>query len=82
MTTAPLTPKAVLTHITVGYFRHPDLRGTDVHGACGYTWHEHGWLDTGGDGITIGPSSVGPFAGQTVTETGLHAQFLDGEDPR
>jgi hypothetical protein len=30
----------------VRYFRSPNLPGSQVHGACGFTLHEHGWIDT------------------------------------
>jgi hypothetical protein len=39
----------------VRYFRHPDFRGDDVDPACGKRWHDHGWIDNGGDGITVHP---------------------------
>lgn len=57
--------------IVMGFFRHPDFPGTDVHKGCGYTWHDHGWIDScdvGGQGITVCPATTGPFPGQTACE--------------
>ena len=56
----------------LGYYRHPSMDGQTPCPECGHIMHEHGWLDSGGDGIAACPSkSGGPFAGQTVTEWGL-----------
>lgn len=55
----------------MGFFRHPDFHGTHTHEKCGYTWHDHGWIDgtyVGGDGVTVCPSTSGPFPGQTACE--------------
>ena len=56
------------TRYTLGYFRDPYTPGTSVCGACGHPMHEHGWLDA--MSITVCPSDVGPFGGQSVTEAG------------
>jgi hypothetical protein len=29
----------------VRYFRHPDVKGSQVCDLCGKTMHEHGWID-------------------------------------
>lgn len=39
----------------VQFFRHPDLPGDERHDKCGKTWHDHGWIDQGPDGITVCP---------------------------
>ncbi|MGK5677593.1 hypothetical protein [Actinoplanes sp. URMC 104] len=39
----------------VRYFRHPQFDGGQVHDGCGRTWHDHGWIDSGGDGLTVCP---------------------------
>jgi hypothetical protein len=52
----------------MGFFRHPGYPGTEVHQSCGYTWHDHGWIDS--RDITVCPSSWGPFPGQTICESG------------
>ena len=30
----------------VRYFRHPQIPGAQICSKCGYTMHEHGWIDT------------------------------------
>lgn len=50
----------------MGFFRHPDYPDTEVHRLCGYTWHDHGWIDD--RDITVCPSIWGPFPGQTACE--------------
>lgn len=65
----------------MGYYRHPDHSGDTVH-ECGYTLHEHGWIDSfhvgGEDGITVCPAPTGPFQGQTVSERGRQPRQHDG----
>ena len=39
----------------VRYFRHPDYDGAGAHEPCGYTWHDHGWIDTLEGGHTVCP---------------------------
>ena len=36
-------------------FRHPNIGGTSVCNKCGYLMHDHGWVDCGGDGVTVCP---------------------------
>jgi NTP pyrophosphatase (non-canonical NTP hydrolase) len=31
-------------HLGVGYFRRPDIPGTDICCLCGKTWHVHGYI--------------------------------------
>lgn len=42
----------------VRYFRHPDdeFAGHKKHEACGFTWHQHGWIDTPNGGQTVCPT--------------------------
>lgn len=41
----------------VRFFRRPDpeYAGTVVHDHCGWTWHDHGWIDGPGDGYPVCP---------------------------
>ena len=39
----------------VRYFRHPDISGEQMCGACGKTMHCHGWIDTQEDGHSVCP---------------------------
>ena len=41
----------------VRFFRRPgdEYAGHLMHDVCGRTWHDHGWLDTGGDGQIVCP---------------------------
>jgi hypothetical protein len=39
----------------VRYFRHPDVRGTEIHDGCGRAWHDHGWIDTLEGGHNVCP---------------------------
>lgn len=57
----------------VRYFRHPDVDGASVHGSdlaesegCGFTWHEHGWIDTleGGHNVCPGDWIITGIAGE------------------
>jgi hypothetical protein len=43
--------------VVVRFFRRPEpeYAGGKVHDACGYTWHEHGWIDTLEGGHTVCP---------------------------
>lgn len=59
--------------ILMGELRHSEVPQRFRRPDCHATMHEHGWLDVGGEGITICPSATGPFAGQTVTERGQGA---------
>lgn len=46
----------------LGYFRHPDIPFDAVCDLCGHVAQEHGWIDSGGGGITVCPSMAeGPF---------------------
>ena len=40
----------------VRYFRHPNIRGSNVCTQCKFTMHEHGWIDTleGGHNVCVG----------------------------
>jgi hypothetical protein len=40
----------------VRYYRHPDVSGKKVCSKCGYTMHEHGWIDTLEDGHNVCPA--------------------------
>lgn len=39
----------------VRYFRRPDVSGEDICPACDRRYHDHGWIDSGGDGQTVCP---------------------------
>lgn len=39
----------------VRYYRHPAVRGEVVCHRCDFTMHDHGWIDSGGDGRTVCP---------------------------
>lgn len=39
----------------VRYYRNPEASGQDAHVTCGHIWHNHGWIDSGGDGQTVCP---------------------------
>ena len=41
----------------VRFFRRPEpeYAGIKIHHGCGYTWHEHGWIDTLEGGHTVCP---------------------------
>lgn len=39
----------------VRYYRHPDVRGDTVCTQCGVRMHDHGWIDTPGEGHTVCP---------------------------
>lgn len=41
--------------LVVRYYRNPEVSGKDTHVTCGYSWHNHGWIDSGGDGQTVCP---------------------------
>jgi len=43
----------------VRFFRRPEpeYAGEKIHPDCGSTWHSHGWIDGGGDGITVCPGN-------------------------
>ena len=36
-------------------YRHPDVDGTDLCLICAQAWDVHGWIDEGGEGITVHP---------------------------
>lgn len=40
----------------VDYFRHPKIHGSEECQSCGYTMHDHGWIDTleGGHTVCVG----------------------------
>ena len=42
-------------HLSVGYFRHPDIPGTKLCEHCGRTMHDHGWIDTLEGGHNVCP---------------------------
>ena len=41
----------------VRFFRHPDheFSGEKIHDDCSLAWHDHGWIDSGGDGVVVCP---------------------------
>lgn len=39
----------------VRFFRHPNIDGREIHAACGYYWHDHGWIDTLEGGHNVCP---------------------------
>ena len=41
--------------LIVRYYRHPAFSGRGICPHCGYTMHEHGWLDTSGNGQNVCP---------------------------
>lgn len=41
----------------VRYFRHPNVDGKSVCKVCGDIMHNHGWIDNGGDGVTVCPGT-------------------------
>lgn len=46
--------------VVVRFYRHPWTPGDGIHSnpddhPCGRTWHDHGWIDQGPDGITVCP---------------------------
>jgi hypothetical protein len=41
----------------VRYFRHPSVDGQSVCKKCGDIMHNHGWIDNGGDGVTVCPGT-------------------------
>lgn len=42
-------------HLSVGYYRHPDLDGQKECEHCGNIMHKHGWMDTMEGGHTVCP---------------------------
>lgn len=43
-------------HLSVGYYRRPDVSGDKPCEHCGKTMHEHGWIDTLEAGHNVCPS--------------------------
>ena len=39
----------------VRYFRRPDIEGVEHCHICGWTYHDHGWIDTLEGGYTVCP---------------------------
>lgn len=39
-------------------FRYPDISGKSSCKCCGNTMHVHGWIDCGGDGLTVCPGDL------------------------
>ena len=39
----------------IRHFRRPDISGWVKCITCGYTLHEHGWIDSGGKGYIVCP---------------------------
>ena len=39
----------------VRYYRHPEVGGTSICPECGYTMHDHGWIDVYRDGYIVCP---------------------------
>jgi len=39
----------------VRYYRHPGYRGESRCPHCQYIMHDHGWIDSGGDGKVVCP---------------------------
>ena len=50
----------------VGYYRHPDVPGTQECKHCGRLMHDHGWIDTleGGHTVCPGDFSITGIAGE------------------
>jgi len=50
----------------VRYFRRPDVEGVDKCKHCGFTMHEHGWIDTleGGHRVCPGDWIITGTAGE------------------
>lgn len=42
----------------VRYFRHPQIPGNSACVDCGRLMHDHGWIDCGGDGVTVCPGNM------------------------
>jgi len=39
----------------VRYFRAPGVIGEELCPTCRRTWHDHGWIDSGGEGQAVCP---------------------------
>lgn len=66
----------------VRFFRHPDVPGDQTHDRCGRTWHDHGWIDSGGDGQIVCPGdklTTAPDGRVTVEGDLSIAERLIGE---
>lgn len=66
----------------VRFFRHPYVAGNAVHDRCGRTWHDHGWIDSGGDGQIVCPGdklTTAPDGTVTVEADLSVAERLIGE---
>lgn len=48
---SPFEPESNL----VRYFRHPDVSGDSKCELCDIIMHDHGWIDSGGDGQRVCP---------------------------
>jgi len=57
-----------LEGVVVRYFRspEPEFAGAKTHDVCGFTWHEHGWIDDLEGGHTVCPGDWIP--------TGVHGE--------
>ncbi len=42
-------------HLSVGYFRRPDVSGESLCSECKQSFHIHGWIDTLEDGHRVCP---------------------------
>lgn len=42
----------------VRFWRRPDVPGSTECTTCGWTMHDHGWIDSGGDGQTVCPGDL------------------------
>lgn len=51
-------PNAVKEGEIVRYFRHPCVPGESRCPECSLIMHEHGWIDSGGDGQTVCPGDL------------------------
>ena len=53
-------------HLSVGYFRHPDIDGEKLCKHCGKKMHIHGWIDTleGGHNVCPGDWIIKGIAGE------------------
>lgn len=86
---APIAPGEPLTGgyvrqegLVVRFYRHPYVPGDAVHEDCGRTWHDHGWIDEGGDGVTVCPGDIvvtNPDGTHSVLADLSAAQRLLGE---
>jgi hypothetical protein len=62
-----ITPEDMpIYHLSVGYYRRPDVDGSTMCKFCGETMHNHGWIDTleGGHNVCPGDWIIRGVAGE------------------